>query len=144
MPCSIEFVDVVLTGVVAPVVCFIELPSGASDADDGEGVDEAPSVRSPQANACCCSNCEMVDTIEKTRIVPIKLAMAIDPFPDLILITFLGCRLFVTIFRESLFLIRFMFCFVNNINAFVCNILLKLIPKLCPDYSQINPNSSQN
>ncbi len=47
MPCSIEFVDVVLTGIVAPVVSFIELPSVASDADDGEGADEAPSVRSP-------------------------------------------------------------------------------------------------
>ena len=47
MLCSIEFVDVVLTGVAASVAAFIELPSVASDSDDGEGIDEASSVRSP-------------------------------------------------------------------------------------------------
>ena len=47
MPCSIEFVDGVLTGIVSPVVTFIELSSVASDVDDGEGADEASSVRSP-------------------------------------------------------------------------------------------------
>ena len=83
----------------------------------------------------------MIATIEKTRINPIKLAMATDPFPDLTFVTSLWARLFVTIFRESVFLIRFVFCFVNNIKAFVCNILLKQIPKLCQDYSQIKPNS---
>ena len=54
----------------------------------------------------------MVVTIEKTRIDPIKLAMATDPFPDLTFINFLGFRLFVTIFRESVFLTRFVFCSV--------------------------------
>lgn len=47
MFCSIESCDAVLTGVVAVVVVFIELPSVASDADDREGDDEASSDRSP-------------------------------------------------------------------------------------------------
>ena len=47
MSCSIESSDAVLTGVVAVVVAFIESPSVASDADDGEGDDEASSERSP-------------------------------------------------------------------------------------------------
>ena len=47
MPCSIEFVDVVVTGVAVSVVAFIEMPSVASDSNDGEGVDESSSFRSP-------------------------------------------------------------------------------------------------
>ena len=47
MSCSIESCDAVLTGVIAVVVVFIELPSVASGADDGEVDDEASSERSP-------------------------------------------------------------------------------------------------